>query len=65
MPDYSACWNDNCVRRYNCARFMMKASSNRQTITSFEWFTCNKFIPIHEAQFKCYTLEEKLNQEKS
>ena len=58
MPDYSACSNVSCERRYDCARYMMKKSSMWQSNMAFEAENCKYFFPILEASFECLAKSE-------
>lgn len=61
MPDYSACVNNECIFRYDCARYMMKSNSNWQTYCRFEQCNdtiCEGWWAVKDAPFQCYTQEE-------
>ena len=60
MPDYSACINSSCKKRYTCARYCM-IYSRYQACSCFnpdETGECEDWWPIKDAPFRCYSKKE-------
>lgn len=60
MPDYSACTNKKCSARKGCARFRMKWSKYRQTLSVYPGpdTTCEGYWPVDHVPFDLVTPEE-------